>query len=842
MTNLPCCAQDIPDLYYRCVWRKVSKKVHKKWEGDGVLVVRGLTCILMNDEGKDIGRCKLDRAKDRIMRDGEELNLGGKEIEIMSTLSSDDYLSGRVFMGGSSGSKAKPAAQPARTPLADLGRSPALTSSSSSAAAAPASAGGPLQASYNPDTAGALVLFRPAPGMACSQRAVVVPPFLSQILRPHQREAVSFLYQCLTGKLDYYGSGAILADEMGLGKTLSTLVVLYVLLTQSEGPAPYTAAKAIVVTPATLVKRWEHEVREWFGRQHLDPITIHDVSKKQTTELIDKFVSAPHARLLLISYEQFRVYAKLIASAKIDLLVCDEGHRLKNAAIKTTKALAQLSTKRRLILTGTPVQNDLAEFFALIDFVNPGLLGEYNTFKRIYEDTIARAQERNASAEAVSIGRHRSQELAVRTSQFILRRTGGIMRRYLPAKSEVVVFFKLSDLQERLYSAFVRANSMRVSQNLGFSWALACITTLKKICNHPALVLAPNRSSAAELALAADDDAAEDADCALDDEVLACLGELPADLDVHARALSTKMAALLHLLADVTQRLGDRVVVVSNYRQTLELIGGFLREDGIRYAQLDGTTPTAKRPEIVNRFNKNLAGESVFLLSAKAGGVGLNLIGANRLVMFDPDWNPATDLQAMGRVWRDGQRKDVVIYRFLATGSIEEKIWQRQITKQGLSSFIVDDNHSGTGAFTAKELKNLFKLNNSTCCETHDLLRCQCRADGSEKFTTMTLVTAADAEAHAAASGRSLIDAGAEALDEQADTEQVQADGAARKPVALMTDDVAEGDEAVIYWTHTAEPQTILDVHLPDAMRESGGVSFLIHADWPVPASKSCAA
>ena len=174
----------------------------------------------------------------------------------------------------------------------------------------------------------------------------------------------------------------------------------------------------------------------------------------------------------------------------------------------------------------------------------------------------------------------------------------------------------------------------------------------------------------------------------------------------------------------------EKVVLVSNYTSTLDLLATLLTSLSLPYLRLDGSTPSSKRQELVDSFNRSPASASfAFLLSAKAGGNGLNLIGASRLVLFDVDWNPATDLQAMARIHRDGQKRECVIYRFLMAGGIDEKIWQRQVTKLGLASNVMDQT-GGTSSFTREELKDLFRLDEGSTCQTHDLLGCACDGRG----------------------------------------------------------------------------------------------------------------
>jgi len=204
---------------------------------------------------------------------------------------------------------------------------------------------------------------------------------------------------------------------------------------------------------------------------------------------------------------------------------------------------------------------------------------------------------------------------------------------------------------------------------------------------------------------------------------------------------SGKFLFLDGLLREMVQTTTDRIVLVSNYTKTLDVMAKLCKARKYGYLRLDGDTTVSKRQTLVDKFNKTNE-EKVFLLSSKAGGVGINLIGANRLVLFDSDWNPALDLQAMARVWRDGQKKQVYIYRLLSTGTIEEKIFQRQVTKQGLSTGVVDEKTAVDSLFSQDELKALFKLNNNTICETHDLLACtSCSATEGQAPTKKVLYT-----------------------------------------------------------------------------------------------------
>lgn len=209
------------------------------------------------------------------------------------------------------------------------------------------------------------------------------------------------------------------------------------------------------------------------------------------------------------------------------------------------------------------------------------------------------------------------------------------------------------------------------------------------------------------------------------------LGVFPPEY-TPAEADSGKLKVLTQLLGTIREHSpSERVVVISNYTQTLNILQEMCKRYGYSYTRLDGSTPVSQRQLIVDGFNSKFSPTFIFLLSSKAGGVGLNLVGASRLILYDIDWNPATDIQAMARVWRDGQRRMVHIYRLLTTGTIEEKIYQRQISKQGLSGAVVDFSKGSEHIrFSVEELRNLFILHEDSNCVTHDLLECKCMGKG----------------------------------------------------------------------------------------------------------------
>ncbi|KLU84539.1 DNA repair protein rhp54 [Magnaporthiopsis poae ATCC 64411] len=551
---------------------------------------------------------------------------------------------------------------------------------------------------------------------------VVIDPRLAKVLRPHQIEGVKFMYRCVTGMIDEKANGCIMADEMGLGKTLQCITLLWTLLKQSPDAGKPTIQKAIVACPSSLVRNWANELVKWLGADAITPFAIDGKASKEelTRQLRQWAISSGRAvtrPVIIVSYETLRLNVEELKHTQIGLMLCDEGHRLKNGDSQTFTALNNLNVTRRVILSGTPIQNDLSEYFSLISFANPALLGTRLEFRKRFEIAILRGRDADASESERAKGDERLKELLEIVNKFIIRRTNDILSKYLPVKYEHVVFCNLAPFQLDLYNLFITSPEIQALLRGKGSQPLKAINILKKLCNHPDLLN-------------------------LSEDLPGCEKHLPEDyVPKESRGrdrdikpwYSGKMQVLDRMLARIRADTNDKIVLISNYTSTLDLFDKLCRSRGYGSLRLDGTMNVTKRQKLVDRFNDPNGSEFVFLLSSKAGGCGINLIGANRLVLFDPDWNPAADQQALARVWRDGQKKDCFVYRFIATGSIEEKIFQRQSHKQSLSSCVVDSAEDVERHFSLDSLKELFQFRSDTRSDTHDTFKCKrCRPDGKQ--------------------------------------------------------------------------------------------------------------
>ncbi|PWY90117.1 dsDNA-dependent ATPase [Aspergillus heteromorphus CBS 117.55] len=742
-----------------CSLRKITTKKNKTWDGDGILSTRGDGYLYLQDiSGKDMGRTR-ERSR---LEAGVMLSMSGKEVEIDAEISRKEFLSGRAFLRGGTGTSAAgdeggegegaeaeaevvEVAGPEKVfvPVSVRGGATAVKSQVQKPAAVAATAAAPLAnpaskkrgilggyknpllegtvipatpkekpvPRHDPTQPGALVMKRPE-SVPAGKRIVdvVVDPLLAKHLRPHQREGVQFLYECVMGMRSFNGEGAILADDMGLGKTLQTITLLWTLLKQNpiyeNSPV---IKKALIVCPVTLINNWRKEFRKWLGNERIG-VFVFDDKRKRLTD----FTKGKAYSIMIVGYEKLRTVQEGLARGNgVDIVIADEGHRLKTLQNKSGQAIQSLNATKRIILSGTPIQNDLKEFFAAVDLVNPGVLGTFKSFIKEFEGPIVRSRQPEATRKDIEKGEARNAELRELTSKFMLRRTADILAKYLPPKSEYVLFCNPTRAQANIYQSVLASpifqSCLGSSEN-----ALQLITILKKLCNSPSLLSPRN------------------VDEAPSETIAALMSSLPPNLLRHfSPASSAKIRVLDQLLDGLHNKTSEKIVLVSNYTSTLNLLATLLTSLSLPFLRLDGSTPAAKRQSLVEDFNR-LSPDLcfAFLLSAKAGGTGLNLIGASRLVLFDVDWNPATDIQAMARIHRDGQKHPCRIYRILLKGSLEEKIWQRQVTKIGLADSVMEKRDS-VAQFSRDELKDLFRLDEESRCQTHELLGCDCGGTGN---------------------------------------------------------------------------------------------------------------
>ncbi|KAL1507828.1 hypothetical protein AB1Y20_007436 [Prymnesium parvum] len=660
---------------YSCIYSNPRKRKEASQDGTLLLAPSSGKVFLVSEEGERIASKPMKPEEMGKLASGGQLLLGGWAVELVELASTADAAAAACPPA------AKPAAPPPRAP-------------------------GPLRAAFaprmrlaTPSAAAAeeeLVLNRGEEG----ETPVCVERRLAAALHPHQREGVQFMYDCLMGRRrsedDEPFAGCILAHSMGLGKTIQALTLVHTMLRCGPQKVP-VLKKALIVCPASLCNNWMSEWKKWFptGSTSFRPRVLPP-TKAQAILTVRDFIHCPPEKLLILSYEALRSHADALAAAPIGLVVCDEGHRLKSSAgNQTTDALRKQRSARRVLLSGTPVQNDLDELWAMCEFASPGSLGALAAFRARFALPIgaardaAEGEEGEEGEEARRHGEAVAAELRARTARLVLRRDEAMLRRLLPPRTELLVCAALSAAQRAAYAEAVLARGAE-----GSASGLQAVLALRGVCSAGA-------ASAAE----------DEEGCVLKEK------------GAEAAADVGKLEALMRLLPAV-RAAGEKVVIAAQYRRSLDLLQAAFASRGWGALRLDGNVGAERRQQLVDRFNAPHATEFAFLLSTRAGGTGFNLCAASRLVMYDPDWNPAADLQAMARVYRQGQTRPVYIWRLLSAGTIEEKMYQRQLFKTQLAEEVMTRDCSvKEGRFSREELAELFTYDERCCCGTLALLQ-----------------------------------------------------------------------------------------------------------------------
>ncbi|KAI5169102.1 DNA excision repair protein ERCC-6 [Pancytospora epiphaga] len=464
----------------------------------------------------------------------------------------------------------------------------------------------------------------------------------------YQKEGVKWM-------IDLYlkGKGGILADEMGLGKTIQTVVAIVGILKSEK------AKKVLILCPATLVEQWIDEFR-----------------KVSTDIKIVRKLKQLDGEVAVMSYEMFKSENKW---EKFDIFILDEGHKIKNRDAQITKIVKAVKSKSKFILTGTPIQNNLGEMWSLFDFVVPGILGTYVTFQDEFEVPI---KQRRCSETSYRYSMH----LRSIIEPYLLRRLKKQFSNQLPGKLDKVVFVMLTEHQHQLYIKALESDYLRKALSEK-NKLLAAIDMLRKICNHPLLAKSCKYIDSRQW----DENGKFNREILQNEDESQDINSESFDYDPLCNdsivSASCKMQVLMKLLSEWHGE-KRKVLVFCQTTQMQRLIEKAVRLAQYKYLSMSGKTPVSKRNSLVNSFN-NTPSIFIFILTTRVGGFGLNLTGANRVVLFDPDWNPATDAQAKERIYRYGQKSDVEIYRIVCKDTIEEKIYQRQIYKNCLSRKIL---------------------------------------------------------------------------------------------------------------------------------------------------------
>jgi superfamily II DNA or RNA helicase len=471
---------------------------------------------------------------------------------------------------------------------------------------------------------------------------VDVPETFQATLRHYQHAGLNWLWF-----LRKNGFGGILADDMGLGKTVQTLTLL--LKDKLERPAEAVGKPCLLVAPTSILHNWYAEAKKFAPQL---TIMIHAGTQRDRDS---QWFGAYD--IIITSFGTLRMDLDLFKRVDFHYVVLDEGQNIKNPGSQISRAVRLLRANHRLVLSGTPVENSVFDLWSIMAFANPGLLGSLKFFRETYANPIEKEKDEAAAARLRAI-----------IHPFILRRTKKQVATDLPDKIEHVHYCDMTEAQEEVYEKLkagfrneilesIQKNGLIRSQML----LLRGLTILRQVANHPAMVQAEYADS------------------------------------------SGKFEEAMRMLKNALHE-GHKILVFSQFVKHLRLVKERLQKEKITHYYLDGQTPREERMRLVNQFNKS-SEVKVFLISLKAGGLGLNLTAADYVVLLDPWWNPAVEQQAIDRSHRIGQKRTVISYRFITKNSVEEKILTLQQRKKNISDSLVSAEQSLVKQLNFEEIK-----------------------------------------------------------------------------------------------------------------------------------------
>ena len=476
---------------------------------------------------------------------------------------------------------------------------------------------------------------------------IIVPHEMDKVLRDYQKTGFKWLKV-----LDAYNFGGILADDMGLGKTLQ---VLSVILDYKQNDKEQRTS--IVVCPSSLSLNWLSEAKKFVPDLKVSVIKGNAKDREKIIKNIKKY------DLVITSYDLLKrdieIYKEVNYNFKY--IIADEAQYMKNSTTQNAKAIKQLNGTTRFALTGTPIENSLAELWSIFDFAMPGYLFSYKKFKTIYEIPIVKENDEKAM-----------KRLKMLIAPFILRRNKKDVLTELPEKTITVLNNQMTDEQEKVYISYLAQAKQEVADEInlnGFEKSqfkiLSTLTRLRQICCHPSLFIKDYKDE------------------------------------------SSKLNQCVEIISDAIDA-GHKILLFSGYTSMFDIIEQQLKNKNIKYFKLTGSTKVDERINLVDEFNNN-SNIKVFLISLKAGGTGLNLTGADMVIHYDPWWNQSAENQATDRAYRIGQKNNVQVYKLITSNSIEEKIYELQNKKAELIDNMLDNETAFVNKLSRDEIMSLFE-------------------------------------------------------------------------------------------------------------------------------------
>lgn len=529
----------------------------------------------------------------------------------------------------------------------------------------------------------------------------LIPAPIVQWLRNYQLEGAAFLHA-----LFVYQTGGILGDDMGLGKTVQIIAFLTAAFGKTGDERDIKRMRKIrragnswyprvlIVCPGTLIDNWKAELKRW-GWWHVD--VYHGDTKQESISA----ALAGRIEIMITTYTTYRMNKSTINMVEWDCVVADECHIVKGRKSETTQAMNEVNALCRIGLTGTAIQNSYDELWTLLNWTNPGKFGPISTWKTTISEPLKTGQSHDATIYQLSKARKTAKALVENLlPRFFLRRMKTIIAHQLPKKSDRVVFCPLTDTQLDAYENFINSdvvqyiktsadpcscgsqkksgwccNALLPDGRKWQSYVFPAIVNLQKLSNHIAILI-PQSSDPKEK----QDKDLEMLQNAVPDQWRDLYTNRDSIMNYSNPEFCGKWKILKKLLR-FWHANGDKVLVFSHNVRLLRMLQLLFTQTSYNVSYLDGKMTYEDRSKTVDDFNSD-PGQFVFLISTKAGGVGLNIVSANKVVVVDPNWNPSYDLQAQDRAYRIGQVRDVEVFRLVSAGTIEEIIYARQIYKQ----------------------------------------------------------------------------------------------------------------------------------------------------------------
>ncbi|KAK3111269.1 TATA-binding protein-associated factor mot1 [Teratosphaeriaceae sp. CCFEE 6253] len=537
--------------------------------------------------------------------------------------------------------------------------------------------------------------------------AFKIPVAIKAELRSYQQDGVNWL-----AFLNRYHLHGVLCDDMGLGKTLQTLCIVasdHHLRSEEfakTGAPDVRRLPTLIICPPTLTGHWKQEIRTYApflnAVTYAGPPSERGKVRSQLTT----------ADVVITSYDIARNDAEILAPVNWNYCVLDEGHLIKNPKAKVTIAVKRFLCNHRLILSGTPIQNNVLELWSLFDFLMPGFLGTEKVFQDRFAKPIAASRFAKSSSKEQEAGALAIESLHKQVLPFLLRRLKEEVLDDLPPKIIQNYYCDLSDLQKKLFDDFTRKESKSLHEMAGSGDKEAkqhifqALQYMRKLCNSPALVMKDTHKqyAATQALLAKEGSSLRDPKHA---PKITALRDLLVDCGIGVE--NTEPGGVPTADQAVSQH---RALIFCQMKEMLDMVESTVFKKMLpsaTFARLDGSVEASKRQDIVNRFNSDPSIDCL-LLTTSVGGLGLNLTGADTVIFVEHDWNPQKDLQAMDRAHRIGQKKVVNVYRLITRGTLEEKILSLQRFKIDVASTVVNQQNAGLGTMETDQILDLFNL------------------------------------------------------------------------------------------------------------------------------------